>query len=61
MSEISFTSEEKQLLIEIINSNITDLHSEIMHTDDHDFREELKNKRERLTHILRIIESSIQE
>ena len=56
MSTITFTSEEMQTLIDILNCAIMEIHSEIVHTDNRCFRQALKDRREVMLQIVQTIE-----
>jgi ABC-2 type transport system permease protein len=51
MGTINFSEKEQGLLVEILEREIPDLRDEIWHTDDHDYREALK-ERERSINVL---------
>ncbi len=53
MARIELTDEESAALREVLQSTISDLHSEIIHTDSFDYRERLKHEREVLSAILK--------
>ena len=42
MSTVSLSEKEHGLLVEILEREIPDLRDEIWHTDDHDYRESLR-------------------
>lgn len=44
MSQLIFTEEEQELLVEILESEISDLRMEIADTDRRGYREMLKNR-----------------
>lgn len=46
MITIELTREEQGMLIEMLESCLADLHSEIHHTDRFDYREDLKKRKE---------------
>lgn len=52
MGTINLTEKEQQLLIEILEREIPDLRDEIWHTDDHDYRESLKERERRINDLL---------
>jgi hypothetical protein len=58
MKTFSFTEEELQLLAEILDKEIPSLRDEIVHTDDHDYREFLKEREKRLSALVRKIKES---
>jgi hypothetical protein len=41
---INFSEREQQFLVEILEREIPNLREEILHTDDHDYREFLKER-----------------
>jgi hypothetical protein len=53
MSPINLSDKEQQLLIELLEEEIPELRDEIFHTDDHDYRETLKEKEEALKGLLK--------
>jgi hypothetical protein len=44
MGQIILSEKEQQLLIDILEREIPSLRDEIWHTDDHDYREALKER-----------------
>jgi hypothetical protein len=44
MGQIVLSEKEQQLLIDILEREIPSLRDEIWHTDDHDYREALKER-----------------
>lgn len=50
--QLILTKEEKQILEELLISEIKEIKDEIHHTDDHDYKEELKNKEKVLEELL---------
>jgi hypothetical protein len=56
MIQIELTSENAEMLREIISTYLSDLRMEIAGTENMDFREELKKKEEFLNEILRRLE-----
>ncbi len=46
MFSVELNEEEKLILAETLDRSLKDLSYEIADTDDHDFRENLKNRRE---------------
>lgn len=44
MTTITLSDRELQLLIELLDREIPSLREEILHTDDHDYRESLKER-----------------
>ncbi len=51
MGTINLADKEQEFLIEMLEREIPNLREEILHTDDHDYREFLK-ERERFVHEL---------
>jgi len=51
------TSREHELLLELLSRELADLGPEIRHTDDREFREELRDRREVLRQLLHRLES----
>lgn len=51
-TSLDLTSEEATTLRDAIQSYLQDFHSEIVHTEDYDFRQALQRKREVLEGIL---------
>lgn len=56
MATLDFTNEEVSTLIEVLESDISDLRVEIVRTEKREFREMLKHKEEILKKILSIFE-----
>jgi hypothetical protein len=52
MVELDITDEEKQALVECVETGIRELGPQISNTESYDFREQLKAKREALRKIL---------
>ncbi len=52
MPAVEMSREEAQMLIEILEAEFTDLREEVRHTDSHDYRENLKEREERLGGLL---------
>jgi len=44
MSTITLSDQEQQFLVEMLQKEIPNLREEILHTDDHDYREFLKER-----------------
>jgi hypothetical protein len=44
MSTVDLSDKEQQLLVELLDREIPNLRDEILHTDDHEYREFLKEK-----------------
>jgi len=45
MIQLEITPDERMILFELLQSCLSDLHSEIAHTDNYDYREMLKNRK----------------
>jgi len=58
MSPITLSDKEQQLLIEVLEEEIPDLRDEILHTDDHEYRESLKAKENSIKELLRRLKES---
>ena len=58
MKTFTFTEEEQRLLVEILDKEIPSLRDEIVHTDDHDYREFLKEREKRLNDLVRKLKES---
>ena len=52
MTKLNLTPEQAEILKETLDSYQSDLRMEIAHTDQHDFREMLKNKKKILNEIV---------
>jgi hypothetical protein len=52
MQSISFTTEEIEVLREILRAKVDEVEVETFRTDAHDFKEMLKRRREILEHVL---------
>jgi hypothetical protein len=46
MIQFEMTPEEKEILVQLLESCLADLHDEISHTDNYDYREMLKHRRQ---------------
>jgi hypothetical protein len=53
MTAINLSDKEQQLLIEILDREIPNLRDEIFHTDDHEYREFLKEKENSIKELLK--------
>jgi len=51
MGTINLADKEQEFLVELLEKEIPNLREEIVHTDDHDYREFLK-EREKFVHAL---------
>lgn len=58
MVNIDMTTEEKGILLDILENYISDLRMEIADTDKSDFKEKLKTKKEALNAILAKLQKS---
>ena len=58
MIHITVTNEEKEILIQVLEEYLSDLRSEISHTDDTSFREPLKSKKEMVGRIIETLQMS---
>jgi hypothetical protein len=58
MTAINLSDKEQQLLIEILDREIPNLRDEILHTDDHEYREFLKEKENSIKELLRRLKES---
>lgn len=58
MKTLTFTEEEQQLLVEILEKEVPNLRDEIVHTDDHDYREFLKERERHLKELVRKLKES---
>ncbi len=56
--KIELNNKERETLSEALQSYLSDLTSEIAHTDDRDFRDNLKDKRTTLEKIAERLESA---
>ena len=52
MVKLSLTDEEQELLLEILDNDLSDLRMEVRETDDRRFKEELKHKEEVMKKII---------
>lgn len=58
MLHVDLTTEERQLLSELLTSTLSDLSYEISDTDDYDYRSQLKKKREALAKLKGAIDTA---
>jgi hypothetical protein len=56
MKTLSLTSEEQQLLVEVLDATVSDLGMEIADTDQKDYREGLKKRKMVLMKILQSLQ-----
>jgi len=56
MSTITFTSEQMQTLVDLLNCAINEIHSEIVHTDNRCFRQALKDRKQIMLQIIQALE-----
>lgn len=59
MPQLNLTEQEKQVLIEALESYISDLRMEIADTDRQDFRNALKSRKEVLKKVLETLQASV--
>ena len=52
MQKIEFTTDELEVLRELVRHGLTEIDVEIFRTDAHDFKEMLKRRRDQMEHIL---------
>ena len=55
MIQLDITEEERQVLAGVLQSYLSDLRMEIANTDSYDFRQLLKDRKEVLEKVLRLI------
>ena len=61
MSTINLSDKEQQLLVELLDREIPNLRDEIFHTDDHEYREFLKERENSIKELLgRLKESTVK-
>jgi len=58
MIQIEFTDQQRVVLSEFLESGLTNMHSEIMHTSSLDYKNELKEKRDLLNDILQSLKQT---
>jgi len=58
MSTINLSDKEQQLLVELLDREIPNLRDEIFHTDDHEYRESLKERENSLKELLKKLKES---
>lgn len=46
MIQLEITAEEREILVQLLEGCLSDLHDEISHTDNYDYREMLKHRRQ---------------
>ncbi len=59
MITIELTEEEQTMLITLLETCISDIHSEIHHTDSYDYKEELKRRKNVLLKLHRQIQQNL--
>jgi hypothetical protein len=59
MAAINLSDKEQQLLVELLDREIPNLRDEILHTDDHKYREFLKEKESAIKELLRRLKEGI--
>ena len=52
MVHVELNEEERSVLAEFLERDIDNMHSEIVHTDDRDYKDRLKQQREVLKDVL---------
>ena len=52
MITLTLSTEEQEVLAAMLDCKLTDLHSEIVHCDNHDYKVMLKSRRELLVNLL---------
>ncbi len=52
MPSIELSGPEQQLLVETLQADLRELRDEIRHTDDHDFKDSLKQREKTLVGVL---------
>jgi len=60
MSTITLSDKEQQLLIELLDREIPNLRDEILHTDEHDYREFLKEREASIKELLERLKSEMR-
>ncbi|MBI3796290.1 MAG: hypothetical protein HY268_04875 [Deltaproteobacteria bacterium] len=58
MSTINLSDKEQQLLIALLEEEIPELRDEIFHTDDHEYREGLKEKEDAIKELLKRLQEN---
>lgn len=61
MIKINLTNEEQQLMISMIEETLSELHDEIVNTDNYEYRDMLKTRKALLIKLLESIKESKQE
>ncbi len=59
MAAINLSDKEQQLLVELLDREIPNLRDEILHTDDHEYREFLKERENFIKELLRRLKEGI--
>jgi hypothetical protein len=57
---IELTNEEQELLHSFLASNVTDIRAEIHHTDDYNYKEELRRQKGIFEHLIAKINTSAE-
>jgi hypothetical protein len=52
MQSLEFTTEEQEILRDVLQHAIAEIDIEVFRTDTHDFKQMLKHRRENLEHML---------
>lgn len=58
MIQLDLTKEEKDILLDILENDLSDLRMEIADTDNMDFRETLKKQKEVLKKVLEMLQKA---
>jgi hypothetical protein len=59
MAATNLSDKEQQLLVELLDREIPNLRDEILHTDDHEYRESLKERESSIKELLRRLKEGI--
>jgi hypothetical protein len=59
MAAINLSDKEQQLLVELLDREIPNLRDEVLHTDDHEYREFLKEKENSIKELLKRLKEGI--
>ena len=57
MSTVTLTSEQQAVLLDILDCAISDLHSEIVHTDNRCLKDALKDRKHILQELVEVLRS----
>ncbi len=58
MIQIEYTDQQQMVLSEFLESGLTNMHSEIMHTSSLEYKNDLKEKRDLLNDILQSLKQT---